>query len=218
MRVIFLGPPGGGKGTQADFIAKKYDIPKLSTGDLLRESVANETSLGKEAKGFMNRGELVPDAVVIGLVEEKLSSPECQKGFLLDGFPRTEAQADQLSSYLASTGKGLDQVVYFSLSKDEIIRRISGRRSCPECKAVYHLESVPPKQEGVCDVCRKSLVQRNDDKPETVESRLAVYQEQTAPLIEYYKTRNILSELDGAGLVPAVQDRLVALLAQPRVE
>jgi adenylate kinase len=218
MRVIFLGPPGVGKGTQADFIAQKYEIPKLSTGDLLRESVANETLLGKEAKGYMNRGELVPDAVVVGLVEEKLTSPECQKGFLLDGFPRTEAQADQLSSYLASTGKGLDRVVYFSLSKDEIIRRISGRRSCPECKAVYHLESVPPKQAGICDVCGKSLIQRNDDKPETVESRLAVYQEQTAPLVEYYKTRNILSELDGAGLVSAVQERLVALLAQPRVE
>ena len=218
MRVIFLGPPGVGKGTQADFIAQKYEIPKLSTGDLLRESVANETPLGKEAKGYMTRGELVPDAVVVGLVEEKLTSPECQKGFLLDGFPRTEAQADQLSSYLASTGKGLDRVVYFSLSKDEIIRRISGRRSCPECKAVYHLESVPPKQAGICDVCGKSLIQRNDDKPETVESRLAVYQEQTAPLVEYYKTRNILSELDGAGLVSAVQERLVALLAQPRVE
>ena len=218
MRVIFLGPPGGGKGTQADFIAKKYDIPKLSTGDLLRESVAKETSLGKEAKGYMNRGELVPDAVVIGLVEEKLASPECQKGFLLDGFPRTVTQADQLSTFLESTGEGLDHVIYFSLSKNEIIRRISGRRSCPECKTVYHLESVPPKQEGICDVCGKSLIQRNDDKPETIESRLGVYQEQTAPLIEYYKTRNILRELDGAGLVPAVQDRLVGLLAQPRVE
>ena len=218
MRVIFLGPPGVGKGTQADFIAQKYKIPKLSTGDLLRESVTNETPLGKEAKGYMSRGELVPDAVVVGLVEEKLSSPECQKGFLLDGFPRTEAQADQLANYLASTGKGLDQVVYFSLSKDEIIRRISGRRSCPNCKAVYHLESVPPKHPGICDVCGKALIQRNDDKPETVESRLAVYQEQTAPLVEYYKTKSILGELDGAGLVSDVQERLVALLAQPRVE
>ena len=218
MRVIFLGPPGVGKGTQADFIAEKYNIPKLSTGDLLRESVKNQTELGKEAKGFMNRGELVPDGVVVGLVEEKLSSPECQQGFLLDGFPRTEAQADQLSGYLTSVGKNLDRVVYFTLSKDEIIRRISGRRSCPECKAVYHLESVPSKQEGVCDVCGASLIQRNDDKPETVESRLAVYEEQTAPLVKYYRTQNILGELDGAGLVSAVQERLVALLAQPRVE
>ncbi len=218
MRVIFLGPPGVGKGTQADFIAQKYEIPKLSTGDLLRESVAKETSLGKEAKGYMNRGELVPDSVVIGLVEEKLESTACQKGFLLDGFPRTVAQADQLSTYLSTTGKTLDHVVYFSLSNDEIVRRISGRRSCPECKAVYHVEFVPPKLEGVCDSCGKDLVQRNDDKPETIASRLAVYQDQTAPLIEYYKIRNILRELDGAGSVPTVQDRLVALLAKPRVE
>jgi len=218
MRVIFLGPPGVGKGTQADFIAQKYEIPKLSTGDLLRESVAKETSLGKEAKGYMNRGELVPDAVVIGLVEEKLGSPDCKKGFLLDGFPRTVTQADQLSTYLTSSGEALDWVVYFSLSKDEIVRRISGRRTCSKCKAVYHLESVPPKQEGICDVCGNSLIQRNDDKPETIASRLAVYQEQTAPLIEYYRMRNILSELDGAGLVSTVQDRLGALLAQPRVE
>lgn len=213
MRLIFLGPPGVGKGTQADFMAQKYGIPKLSTGDLLRESVAKETSLGKEAKGYMNRGELVPDAVVIGLVEEKLGSTECRQGFILDGFPRTVAQADQLSTYLTAKGEALDRVVYFSLSKEEIVRRISGRRSCPDCKAVYHLESVPPKQDGICDTCGKALIQRNDDKPETIESRLSVYQEQTAPLIEYYQNRNILVELDGAGLVPAVQDRLVALLA-----
>ncbi|MEE9232886.1 MAG: adenylate kinase, partial [Nitrospirales bacterium] len=218
MRVIFLGPPGVGKGTQAEFIAQKYAIPKLSTGDLLRESVAKQTALGNEAQGYMERGELVPDAVVIGLVEEKLVSPECQGGFLLDGFPRTVKQANQLSTFLESTGVGLDCVVYFALAKDEIVKRISGRRSCPQCKAVYHLESIPPKQDGVCDVCGKVLVQRNDDKPETIESRLTVYHEQTSPLIEYYKTRNLLCELDGAGLVSAVQDRLMALLAQPRVE
>ncbi len=218
MRVIFLGPPGVGKGTQADFVAQQYKIPKLSTGDLLRESVSKGTTLGKEAKGYMNRGELVPDSVVIGLIEEKLGSPECQKGFLLDGFPRTVTQADQLSRYLTSRGENLDRVVYFYLSKDEIVRRISGRRSCQDCKAVYHLESVPPKVKGICDACGESLIQRNDDKPETIESRLTVYQEQTSPLINYYKAINILGELDGAGSVPAVQDRLVALLAKPRVE
>ncbi len=218
MRVIFLGPPGVGKGTQADFIAKKYEIPKLSTGDLLRESVTRETSLGKEAKEYMNRGELVPDAVVIGLIEEKLGSRECQKGFLLDGFPRTVAQADKLSTYLVSSGSALDRVIYFSVSNEEIVRRISGRRSCPGCKAVYHLESVPPKQEGICDNCGKSLVQRNDDKPETIKSRLSVYQEQTAPLKAYYQVRNLLDELDGAGAVSDVQSRLTALLAQPRGE
>ena len=180
--------------------------------------MAKETAMGMEAKGYMNRGELVPDAVVIGLVEEKLGSPDCQKGFLLDGFPRTVTQADQLCTYLTGRGEEIDRVVYFSLSKDEIVRRISGRRSCPDCKAVYHLESIPPKVEGICDACGKSLIQRNDDKPETIESRLAVYQEQTAPLIDYYQAKNILGKLDGAGLVPAVQERLVALLAQPRVE
>lgn len=216
MRVIFLGPPGVGKGTQAEFIAQKYHIPKLSTGDLLRESVDRQTSLGKKAKGFMERGELVPDDVVIGLVEEKLASPECKNGFLLDGFPRTVAQADKLFEFLQKNGGSLDRVVYFSLPKNEIVKRISGRRSCPECKAVYHLESIPSKVEGVCDVCGMALIQRNDDKPETIESRLAVYQEQTEPLIEYYKHRGILSELDGSGLVADVQERLLVLLSPPR--
>jgi adenylate kinase len=216
MRLIFLGPPGVGKGTQAEFIAKKYQIPKLSTGDLLRESVARQTTLGKEAKGFMDRGELVPDDVVIGLVEEKLASLECHNGYLLDGFPRTVTQADELSAFLQKNGKSLDRVVYFSLPKNEIIRRLSGRRSCPACKAVYHLESIPPKKDGVCDVCGMNLVQRNDDKPETIESRLGVYQEQTEPLIKYYIDKGILSELDGSGLVPAVQERLVGLLSQSR--
>jgi adenylate kinase len=213
MRVIFLGPPGVGKGTQSEFIAKKYHIPKISTGDLLRESVDRQTSLGKEAKVFMDRGELVPDIVVIRLVEEKLRSPECQNGFLLDGFPRTVTQADELSEFLKINGESIDRVVYFSLSKTEIVKRLSGRRSCPACKAVYQLDSIPPKRAGICDVCGISLIQRNDDKPETIESRLAVYQEQTEPLISYYKNRNILSELDGSGSVVAVQERLLALLS-----
>lgn len=216
MRVIFLGPPGAGKGTQAEFIAKKYNIPKISTGDLLRESVSKETSLGKKAKNYMNRGELVPDEVVIGLVEEKLSSSECRDGFLLDGFPRTVNQANELSSFLKEKGEKLNRVIYFSLPKREIVQRLSGRRSCPQCQAVYHLESIPPKRDELCDVCNISLIQRNDDKPETIESRLMVYQDQTEPLITYYKHRSILSELDGSGLVPDVQERLVGLLSQPR--
>jgi adenylate kinase len=215
MRVIFLGPPGVGKGTQADFIAKKFSIQKLSTGDLLRESVERGTKLGNEAKIFMERGELVPDEIVIGLVEEKLHSPECRNGFLLDGFPRTVAQANKLSSFLEGNGEAIDRVIYFSLPQADIIERISGRRSCPKCKAVYHLKSIPPKKQGVCNVCDIPLIQRNDDKPETIQSRLVVYQKQTEPLIQYYKERGILSELDGSGVVSAVRERLVALLTQP---
>lgn len=213
MRLIFLGPPGVGKGTQAEFVAKKFDIPKLSTGDLLRESVQKKTTLGMEAKGFMDRGELVPDEVVTGLVRERLSTAECLEGFLLDGFPRTVPQADQLGLLLASSGASLDRVVYFTLPKDEIVKRISGRRSCPHCKTVYHIQAIPPKRDGICDVCGTTLIQRNDDKPETIESRLSVYHEQTAPLIEYYRAQNVLSELDGSGAVGDVQRRLLALLS-----
>ena len=213
MRLIFLGPPGVGKGTQAEFVAKEFGIPKLSTGDLLRDSVQKKTSLGVQAKGFMDRGELVPDEVVIGLVREKLNSAECRNGFLLDGFPRTVPQADQLGTLLDSKGNSLDRVLYFTLSKDEIVRRISGRRSCPQCKAVYHIQAIPPKKDGICDVCGTVLIQRNDDKPETIESRLAVYHEQTAPLIKYYEGQNLLSELEGSGAVNDVQRRLLALLS-----
>ncbi|MGD9852511.1 MAG: adenylate kinase [Nitrospirales bacterium] len=213
MRLIFLGPPGVGKGTQAEFVAKKFDIPKLSTGDLLRDSVQKKTVLGIEAKGFMDRGELVPDEVVIGLVRERLKTAECRQGFLLDGFPRTVPQADQLGLLLKSSGDSLDRVVYFTLPKDEIVKRISGRRSCPQCKAVYHIQAIPPRKDSICDVCGADLIQRNDDKPETIESRLAVYHEQTAPLIEYYKAKNVLSELEGSGAVNDVQRRLLALLS-----
>ncbi|MCA9497781.1 MAG: adenylate kinase [Nitrospira sp.] len=214
MRVIFLGPPGVGKGTQADFIGKNFSIQKLSTGDLLRESVDRGTTLGNEAKLFMERGELVPDKVVIGLIEEKLGSSECRNGFLLDGFPRTVTQANKLSLFLEENGEAIDRVVYFSLPQCEVIERISGRRSCPKCKAVYHLKSIPPKKEGVCNVCEMPLIQRNDDKPETIQSRLVVYQRETEPLIQYYKERGILSELDGSGGVSEVRERLVALLTQ----
>ncbi|GJL52722.1 MAG: adenylate kinase [Nitrospirales bacterium] len=213
MRIIFLGPPGVGKGTQADVIATRFAIAKISTGDLLRDGVANGTSLGLKAKQYMDSGGLVPDEVVIGLIEEKLTAPESQSGFLLDGFPRTVAQANTLSEILKTKNQSLDKVVYFVLPKEEIVRRLSGRRSCPKCRAVFHIESIPPKKADVCDFCCTALVQRSDDQPETIQARLSVYEEQTAPLIEYYRGTNILCELDGSGTVTDVQERLLAALS-----
>ncbi len=214
MRLVFLGAPGVGKGTQAEMMAVKLTISKISTGDLLRTGVAQKTSLGLEAQQYMTRGELVPDNVVIGLVAEKIGSPECEKGFILDGFPRTILQADALSGILQKQEAVLDRVMYFVIPREEVVRRLSGRRSCSTCSAVYHIDYVPPKQEGRCDECGAALVQRSDDKRETVESRLMVYEEQTSPLIDYYKEKDVLAELDGTGSVEDVQGRLLALLAK----
>ena len=214
MRLVFLGAPGVGKGTQAEMVAAKLAISKISTGDLLRTGVAKKTSLGLEAQQYMTRGDLVPDNVVIGLVAEKIGSPECEKGFILDGFPRTILQADALSGILQKQEAVLDRVMYFVIPREEVVRRLSGRRSCSTCSAVYHIDYVPPKQEGRCDECGAALVQRSDDKRETVESRLMVYEEQTSPLIDYYKEKDVLAELDGTGTVEDVQGRLLALLAR----
>jgi adenylate kinase len=213
MRFVFLGAPGVGKGTQAEMVSAKYGIQKISTGDLLRAAVAQHTPLGKEAKQFMDRGDLVPDNVVIGLVEEKVGTPECAKGFILDGFPRTVPQADTLGTLLTTKELSLDRVVHFVVPREEVINRLSGRRSCSQCPAVYHVEFVPPKRDGVCDECGGELVQRSDDRKETVESRLTVYEEQTSPLIDYYRKNNVLAELNGSGSVDDVHERLLALLS-----
>ncbi len=213
MRFVFLGAPGVGKGTQAEMVSAKYGIQKISTGDLLRAAVAQHTPLGKEAKGFMDRGDLVPDNVVIGLVEEKVGTPECAKGFILDGFPRTVPQADTLGTLLTTKELSLDRVVHFVIPREEVINRLSGRRSCSQCPAVYHVEFVPPKRDGACDECGGELVQRSDDRKETVESRLTVYEEQTSPLIDYYRKNNVLAELNGSGSVDDVHERLLALLS-----
>src|SRR6476469_7904562 len=211
MRVVFLGAPGVGKGTQAEQVSSKFGYPKISTGDILREAVRNKTELGLQAKAFMDQGQLVPDSVVIGLVKEKLQEPSTAKGFLLDGFPRTTAQAEELDKTLKQKGQQLDRVVNVNVSRDEVVRRLTGRRRCPKCQAVFHIEFAPPAREGVCDRCGTLLVQRNDDRKETVEARLAVYDEQTAPLIAYYRRRGLLSELDGVGPIEQVQQRLVDL-------
>lgn len=212
MRLVFLGAPGVGKGTQADRVTAQSGWPKISTGDLLREAVRNHTPLGLEAKKSMDAGKLVPDTVVIGMVRAKLADPSCQNGFVLDGFPRTVPQAEELNAILSEQGLGLDRVINFRVSRQDIVQRLSGRRSCPQCQAVFHIDFAAPKVSGQCDRCGASLVQRSDDKPETIEARLKVYDEQTAPLIAYYEAKQILSDLDGAGDITHVYGRLSALL------
>lgn len=212
MRLVFLGAPGVGKGTQADRTAELFKIAKISTGDLLRGAVRNQTKLGLEAKGYMDQGKLVPDSVVIGLVQEKLNEAGCGDGFVLDGFPRTTPQADELGRVLGGKQLPLDRVVNFEVSREAIIKRLSGRRSCPKCQATYHVDFAPPKKDGVCDRCGEALVQRSDDRREAIETRLKVYEEQTAPLIRYYGEKQLLSRLDASGSVDAVFAKLTKVL------
>jgi adenylate kinase len=216
MRLVFLGAPGVGKGTQAELMASHLHHPKISTGDILREAVRNKTTLGLQAKAFMDQGQLVPDRVVIGLVDEKLSEPASAGGFLLDGFPRTVPQAEELDRILEERHEHLDHVVKISVSRDELVRRLSGRRSCSKCQAVFHLDFAPPQRDGACDRCGTELIQRSDDRKETVEARLAVYEEQTAPLVDYYRRQGILSEMDGSGPIETVHQRLMRLLGEHR--
>jgi adenylate kinase len=216
MRVVFLGAPGVGKGTQADRIAEQYQVAKISTGDLLREAVRSQTKLGLEAKRYMDQGKLVPDEVVIGLVREKLADPVCANGFVLDGFPRTVPQAEALGVALAASGIALDRVVNFQVSREDIVRRLSGRRSCQKCQATFHMDFAPPKLNEVCDRCGESLVQRSDDRREAIEMRLKVYDEQTAPLVSYYQERGLLLPLDGSGTVNVVFQHLSQELAPYR--
>jgi len=216
MRLVFLGAPGVGKGTQADKAAVQYRIRKISTGDLLREAVRNKTPLGLEAKEHMDQGRLVPDSVVIGLVREKLADPSHVNGFILDGFPRTVPQAEALAKVLAERGLQLDRVINFRVAREEIVKRLSGRRSCPACQATYHVEFAPSKGGSLCERCGEALVQRSDDQPEAIEMRLRVYEEQTAPLINFYEKQRLLSHLNGAETVEAVYHNLVKALAAPQ--
>lgn len=213
MRVVFLGAPGVGKGTQAERIAAQHRVAKISTGDLLREAVRTKTPLGLEAKSYMDQGKLVPDAVVIGLVREKLADPSCAAGFVLDGFPRTVPQAEELGKALASKAMALDRVVNFQVSREDVVRRLSGRRSCQKCQATFHVDFAKPKVNGICDRCGESLVQRSDDQREAIETRLKVYDEQTAPLVRYYDERQLLSSLDASGAVDVVFQHLSQVLA-----
>ncbi len=212
MNIILLGPPGGGKGTQAKRIVEKYGIPHIATGDILRDAVAKGTELGKKAKEYMERGELVPDEIVIGIVKERIKKPDCEKGFLLDGFPRTINQAEALDDMLKELGKKIDAVIYIDVPEDEVVKRISYRRSCRKCGAVYNLIYSPPKEDNKCDKCGGELYQRDDDKEEVVRQRFKVYMENTAPLIEYYEKRGILYRVDGTRSIDDVWQQIDEVL------
>ncbi len=212
MNLILLGPPGGGKGTQAKRIVEKYGIPQISTGDMFREAVAKGTELGKKAKEYMDRGELVPDEIVIGIVKERLAQPDCEKGFILDGFPRTLKQAEALDDILEEMNKKIDAVININVPDEEIIKRIVYRRTCKNCGAVYNLIYSPPKEDNKCDKCGGELYQRDDDKEETVRERLRVYKEQTQPLIDYYKKKGVLYEVDGTKSIDEVWKEIENIL------
>jgi len=212
MNLILLGAPGAGKGTQAKLIVSKYNIPQISTGDMLREAVARQTELGKKAKEYMDKGELVPDDVVIGIVKERLAQPDCEKGFILDGFPRTLKQAEALDKILDELGKKIDAVINVAVPEDEIVRRIVNRRTCKKCGAVYHLIYNPPKESGKCDKCGGELYQRDDDREETVKERLKVYKAQTEPLIDYYSKKGLVYDVDGAKSIDGVFEEIKEIL------
>jgi adenylate kinase len=210
--LILLGPPGVGKGTQAKLLIEKYAIPQISTGDILRAAVKEQTPMGIKAKAFMDAGGLVPDEVVIGIVEERLAKADCAKGFVLDGFPRTVPQADALSQVLAGLSRKVDHVISLAVDSAELIKRLTGRRSCPKCGAVFHVDFQPPKACGICDACGGELIQRDDDKEETVMKRLSVYNEQTAPLIDYYTGKGLLRAVDGLGTVEGIHSAIVGVI------
>lgn len=198
MNIIIMGLPGAGKGTQAAKIIKKHSIPHISTGDMFRLAIKNETDLGKQAKEFMDQGELVPDEVTIGIVKERLSQSDAKGGFLLDGFPRTVEQAEALNKIMEELGSQIDQTIYVEVPEEELMNRLTGRRICETCGATYHLVFNPPKTEGICDLDGGKLYQREDDNPETVQNRLEVNVKQTAPLLDFYKELGVLSTVDGS--------------------
>ena len=208
MRIVMLGPPGSGKGTRAHIISDLYHIPVVTTGDMLREAVRDGTEYGKIAQGYMNRGDLVPNEIVNGIVRERMAKPDVADGFILDGYPRSNSQADALDEILKDLGIKLTHVIYVVLSDEVIIHRLSKRRSCPKCGAVYHLESAPPKKADVCDNCGTKLVQRDDDKEEVIRHRLDVYRKQTAPLLERYQKQGLVLGTNGEVPMDELEEHL----------
>ncbi len=212
MNLILLGPPGAGKGTQAQRIVAHYHIPQISTGDILRAAVKQASPLGMRAKGYMDRGELVDDEVVIGIIEERLKAPDCQTGFILDGFPRTTPQAEALQSILSKLGKRIDHVLNIEVETEELVRRLTGRRTCRECGAMFHILFRPPREDHLCDRCGGSLYQREDDREETIRTRLEAYEKQTAPLIRYYREKGLLRSILGLGEEDQIFEQILRVL------
>lgn len=212
MRLLIMGPPGAGKGTQAVLIKEKYQIPHISTGDMFREAIANQTPMGIEAKNYTDRGELVPDSVTVGLVKERLAQSDCSQGFLLDGFPRTISQAKFLDEILSELSIKLDVVLNIEVDADILVNRIVGRRLCPKCGAGYHVTNIPPKVAGICDVCQTELIQRKDDTEETVRNRLDVYLAKTKPLLAFYEDRGLVRSVDGMGEISNIFTEVQGIL------
>ena len=214
MKIVMLGAPGAGKGTQAIKIADKYDIPHISTGDIFRANIKGGTELGQKAKSYIDKGELVPDEVTIGMLLDRIAQDDCKNGYVLDGFPRTIPQAESLTEALKSQGDQIDFALNIDVPDEAIIERMSGRRACPKCGATYHIVYAAPKTENICDKYGTELIIRSDDKPETVKDRLNVYHQQTEPLIAYYKTAGVLREVDGTQELPKVFEDVVAILSE----
>ncbi len=212
MNLILLGPPGCGKGTQAKILIDTYHIPQISTGDILREAIKKESPLGIEAKTHMDQGSLVPDHLVIKIIEERLKQTDCNRGFILDGFPRTVAQAEALDTTLSEMGSKLEYVFSIEVDDEELIKRLTGRRVCRKCGESYHIEFNPPRQDGLCDSCQGELYQRDDDKEETIRNRLKVYQDQTSPLISFYQRKDVLHSIDGIGSIEEIKERLLTII------
>ena len=212
MKIIMLGAPGAGKGTQAKMIAEKYSVPHISTGDIFRANIKNQTELGMEAKKYMDEGKLVPDELTVRILLDRVAKVDCANGYVLDGFPRTIPQAEVLNDALEKAGDKIDYAIDVDVPDENIVRRMSGRRACVTCGATYHIVHVPPKQEGICDKCGSELILRDDDKPETVLNRLKVYHEQTQPLIDYYTAKGILKTVDGTKDMNDVFGDIVAIL------
>lgn len=213
-RMVLLGPPGAGKGTQGEMLSEELGIPQIATGDILRKAVSEGSGLGQKAKSYMDSGDLVPDEIMVGIIRDRLQDSDAQKGYILDGFPRTVAQAEALDEMLTEIGQVLDAVIHIDVEKETLVQRLSGRQICRDCGSTYHIQYEPPKQEGVCDRCGGELYQREDDQEETVRSRLDVFQERTQPLVDYYRRQGIYTAIEGDRAPVVVRDHILRTIGQ----